>query len=150
MHRSRRGASLPDLVSEATAPAVNIWTAWHLATLTVALVIWLGYTPIGWLAIAIPLVVALLSYLLVGQIFRAIGNQGLGVVAAAHGVRHAILALLGTGVAVGWLVAGGALAATLTYFIVYPLAYVIVRLVGVLERQGGGLHPPYGWLVSPG
>ncbi len=120
---------------------VNIWTAWHLATLTVALLVGLGYTPIGWIAIAIPVAVGLLSYLLVGQIFRAFGNHGLGVVAAAHGARYAVLALLGTGVAVGWLIAGGALAAALTFFLAYPLAYVIVRLVGqlVLNNKVAGV-----------
>lgn len=119
---------------------VNIWTAYHLASLSLVLFSALGMALTGWLVYAVPALVALLSYLVVGQIFRAAGNRGLGVVAGAHGLRWAAYALLGAGLGVAWVIAGAALAAVITYFLVYPLAYVLVRLVGqfVLNNKVAG------------
>jgi hypothetical protein len=109
---------------------VNIWTAYHLASLTIVFASALGFALTGWALWVVPAAVALLSYLLVGQIFRAVGNKGLGVVAAAHGLRWGILLLAGYGLGWGWIAAGAAVAAALTFYVAYPVAYVLVRMVG--------------------
>lgn len=117
---------------------VNIWTAYHLATLSVVLCGLAGFALSGWLAWTIPSVVAVLSYLLVGQIYRAVGNRGLGVVAAAHGARWALYAM--AGFTLPWVIGVAALAAVLTFYVAYPLAYVVVRFVAqfVLNNKVAG------------
>lgn len=120
---------------------VNIWTAYHLATLSLTLFAALGLTLAGWVAWVVPAMVALLSYVLVGQLFRAVGNRGLGIVAAAHALRWTVVPMLASGFALGWVIGGGVLAMALTFYLVYPLAYVLVRLVGqfVLNNNVAGL-----------
>jgi hypothetical protein len=117
---------------------VNLWTAYHLGSLTLALLGALGFVLGGWQFYAVPAVVAVLSYLIVGQIFRAIGNKGLGIVAAAHGARWAVYAL--AGFSLPWIIGGTAVAAALTFFVAYPLTYVLVRLVGqfILNNKVAG------------
>lgn len=107
---------------------VNIWTAYHLATLTVAGLALVGLTLHGWMVYAVPAVVALLSYLVVGEILIAIRNKGLGVIAAAHAVRWTFFFMVGY--TLPWVLAASAVSAVLTFYVAYPLAYVLVRLVG--------------------
>jgi hypothetical protein len=117
---------------------VNIWTAYHLASLSLVGLALVGVTLQGWMLYAVPSVVALLSYLAVGQILRGIKNKGLGVIAAAHAVRWAVF--FTAGFTLPWVIGLSAAAAVFTFYVAYPLAYVLVRSVGkfVLDNKVAG------------
>lgn len=109
---------------------VNIYTAYHMAALSLLACAAIGFALSSWLAWAVPVVVALLSYLLVGSLFREVKNYGLGVVAAVHAGWASVVCINVAGYGVTYVIAGAALCAALTFFLVYPLVYVVVRLVG--------------------
>jgi hypothetical protein len=120
----------------------NFYTAYHLAVLSLVGAALLGVVLSGWLAIAVPVVVALLAYLYVGEVLKAAENRGLGVLASAHAAWFTYLWYVSAGLwqgIIGGIVAG-ALAATLTYYLVYPVLYVVVRFFArfVLNNELAG------------
>lgn len=107
----------------------NFYTAYHLAVLSLAGAALLGVVLSGWVAIAVPVAVALLAYLYVGEVLKAAENRGLGVLASAHAAWFTYLWYVSAGLwqgIIGGIVAG-ALAAALTYYLLYPVVYVVVR-----------------------
>src|SRR4029453_10259152 len=73
----------------------------------------------------------LLSYLLLGKLLRSVGNGLVGGIASAHSVVYTFLAYKAAGFwfgTVGAIVAA-AVAGAVTYFLLFPLGYVIVRLL---------------------
>ena len=110
----------------------NMFVAYHLAALSLKLCALLSLPLSPWLAIALPAAVAIISYIFLGEILKEVGNLALGTIAALHVAGFAGFAWLHAGLwqgAVGAVVVG-AFCATATFFLLYPLAYVLVRLVG--------------------
>lgn len=109
---------------------VNLYTAYHLASLAPAAVSWLGFLPDWSVWVAMPLVF-LLSYTLFGLLLKEVGNMPLGVLGGAH---------VGYVVYNEWLarelwfgkfggVASGAISGALTLAIAVPVTYVILRAI---------------------
>jgi len=94
---------------------------------SVAAAHWLGFAP--WLTVAATIVLTALSYLLVGKLILKVGTEVPGTVAslsAAIYVGATVYAAQPT-----WWLAGlvGLAALLVTFFLAFPLAYVIVRLL---------------------
>jgi hypothetical protein len=94
---------------------------------SVAAAHWLGFAP--WLTVAAAVVLTPLSYLLVGKLILKVGTEVPGTVAALSAAIYAgalVYAAQPT-----WWLAGlvGFVALLVTFFLAFPLAYVIVRLI---------------------
>lgn len=115
--------------------AVNIYTAYHLASLTPDLVTWLGFLPAWSVWVAVPLV-AVLSYTLIGVLLKEVGNAPIGIAAGVHLgflVRHEWLAREFWFGNVGGIVAG-IIGGALTLALAMPIVYVIARAILQLFR----------------
>jgi hypothetical protein len=128
------------------AQVVNIAGAYQLAKLSFVGSAYFALS--GWYPLAVAAGVAFLSYLLIGKLLRSVGNSLVGGIASAHSVAFTFFAYKAAGLWFGWVgaIVASAVAGALTFFLVFPLAYLVVRLLAKpllaswLGRPLAGLH----------
>lgn len=125
------------------AMAVGVaFGAWHLTSVTLAFAVWL--------AAAITVLATLLSYLLAGKFLLKTGNPVIGVIAGvAGGIFVGSFAHAAQDYGYWVSVPVGLVAAALTYGLVFPIAYLIVRAIINITSPERWLEPAlagaHGW-----
>ena len=131
------------------AQVVNFAGAYQLTKVSLAVSAYFALP--GYIPLAVAGVVALLSYLLLGKLLREVGNGFVGGIASAHSVVWAFLAYKSAGLWFGTVgaIASAAVAGALTYFLLFPVGYMIVRLLAKpllaswLTKPLVGLHDAF-------
>lgn len=108
----------------------NIFTAYIAGAYALVALALAGVTVGGYWLWVVPGVVSAISYLLVGEVFKNAGNKSVGLVTSLAAGGFTAAWSLGAGHHIALTVVLGGVAVALTFYTLYPIAYVLVRLVG--------------------